>query len=286
MNNADTQYLGYMEALLKEGDPRPTRNGIRHTLFGAQIGFDLRESFPLLTSKKVNFHAIVVELCWFLKGSGNIKYLLDHNVHIWDEWADSNGDLGPVYGKQWRSWEHITYNEDNAGNHGSGYHHDSIDQIANVVQNIITSPYDTRHIVTAWNPAEIDAMALPPCHCLFQFDVTTEGYLNCQLYQRSADWFLGVPFNIASYALLVEIIAAVTNLKPGVFVHTFGNYHLYDNHREQAKEQLSRTALFPLPRVYISGEIKPGFDLTKLEPDMFDLVGYQSHAAIKAPISV
>lgn len=277
MSNADRQYLGYLNALKHSGDPRPTRNGIRHTLFGAQMGFNLAEGFPILTSKKVNFHAIATELCWFLRGSTNIKYLHDHNVHIWDEWADKDGNLGPVYGKQWRNWP----------NKPGDPHKQlsTIDQIAWVVQNIKAKPYDTRHIVTAWNPAELDAMALPPCHCLFQFDVTTDGHLNCQLYQRSADWILGVPFNIASYALLVHIIAWRVNLKPGVFVHTFGNYHLYDTHMDAASEHLTRSPDGKAPTLFLTPE-GMNLPLNELEPDMFILEGYDPLPAIKAPISV
>lgn len=281
MNQVDYQYLEHAKAILKSGDVRPTRNGLRHTLFGTQMGFDLQEGFPLLTTKKVNFHAIATELCWFLRGSTNIEYLNNRNVHIWDDWADSKGNLGPVYGKQWRSWEHIEYIDPNG--HPS-YEHSTIDQIDWVIKNIRSKPYDTRHIVTAWNPAELDAMALPPCHCLFQFDVTTQGYLNCQLYQRSADWFLGVPFNIASYALLVHIIASRTDLMPGHFIHTFGNYHLYDDHLPMIQEQLWREHR-PLPRLILTPE-GLNLELDQLEPEMFVIEGYDPHPGIKAPISV
>lgn len=255
----ERQYLEIMKRLINDGDYREGRNGGVYSLFGEQMRFDLRDGFPLLTTKKVHFKSIVVELLWFLRGDTNVKYLHDHGVTIWDEWADEAGELGPVYGKQWRDWS-------------------GIDQIANVIESLRSDPYGRRHIVSAWNPGEVDAMALPPCHCLFQFHVS-QGRLNCKLYQRSADWFLGVPFNIASYALLTHIIAREVGLEPGVFVHTFGDLHLYANHIEQAKTQLERAPKkLPVLRFPYAG-------LDKLQPSDFQLDGYLPHPAIKAPVS-
>ena len=229
--------------------------------------FDLSDGFPMVTTKKLHLRSIIIELLWFLKGDTNIKYLKDNKVSIWDEWADENGDLGPVYGKQWRSW---------AAPDGR-----TIDQIQWVLDEIRTNPNSRRLIVSAWNPADVNEMALPPCHCLFQFNVM-DGKLNCQLYQRSADIFLGVPFNIASYALLTLMMARATGLKPGEFVHTFGDAHLYLNHVEQAELQLSREPL-PLPTMRLNPDKT---DLFGWEYEDFTLENYQAHAHIKAPVAV
>ena len=262
------QYLQLLGDVLANGVDRPDRTGTgTRSLFGYQLRFDLADGFPLLTTKKLHIRSIIYELLWFLRGETNIGYLKEHGVRIWDEWADENGDLGPVYGSQWRSWP------DGKGG--------TIDQIANVVQSIRTKPDSRRHIVAAWNPAEIEDMALPPCHCLFQFYVV-EGKLSCQLYQRSADVFLGVPFNIASYALLTHMMAQVTGLAPGEFIHSFGDVHLYHNHFEQAREQLSR-APRPLPTL----KINPGRrDIFGFQFEDFEIVGYDPHPHIKAEVAV
>ena len=262
------QYLQLLGDVLANGVDRPDRTGTgTRSLFGYQLRFDLAGGFPLLTTKKLHIRSIIYELLWFLRGETNIGYLKEHGVSIWDEWADENGDLGPVYGSQWRSWP------DGKGG--------TIDQIANVVQSIRTKPDSRRHIVAAWNPAEIEDMALPPCHCLFQFYVA-EGKLSCQLYQRSADVFLGVPFNIASYALLTHMMAQVTGLAPGEFIHSFGDVHLYHNHFEQAREQLSR-APRPLPTL----KINPGRrDIFGFQFEDFEIVGYDPHPHIKAEVAV
>jgi thymidylate synthase len=262
------QYLQLLGDVLANGVDRPDRTGTgTRSLFGYQLRFDLADGFPLLTTKKLHIRSIIYELLWFLRGETNIGYLKEHGVRIWDEWADENGDLGPVYGSQWRSWP------DGKGG--------TIDQIANVVQSIRTKPDSRRHIVAAWNPAEIEDMALPPCHCLFQFYVA-EGKLSCQLYQRSADVFLGVPFNIASYALLTHMMAQVTGLAPGEFIHSFGDVHLYHNHFEQAREQLSR-APRPLPTL----KINPGRrDIFGFQFEDFEIVGYDPHPHIKAEVAV
>jgi thymidylate synthase len=262
MNRTDWQYLRTMQTLLNEGNYRSGRNGGVYSLFGHQMRFNLEEGFPLLTSKKVHFKSIVAELLWFLKGDTNTEYLHYHGVTIWDEWADENGNLGPVYGKQWRNFG-------------------GIDQIKNVIDSIKKDPYGRRHIVTAWNPAEVDDMALPPCHMMFQFYVS-DGKLNCQLYQRSADWFLGVPFNIASYALLTMLIARECKLVPGEFIHTFGDYHLYENHVQAAKQQLE-AATFDLPKVVLTAT--PDVDIFNIEPEHVVLMHYRSSPAIKAPVS-
>ncbi|MGN6101197.1 MAG: thymidylate synthase [Devosia sp.] len=262
------QYLQLLNAVLTEGVDRSDRTGTgTRSLFGYQLRFDLGRGFPLLTTKKLHLRSIIYELLWFLRGDTNVAYLREHGVSIWDEWADENGDLGPVYGSQWRSWP---------DGHGG-----TIDQIANVVRSIRTNPNSRRHIVTAWNPAEVDDMALPPCHCLFQFYVA-EGRLSCQLYQRSADVFLGVPFNIASYALLTEMMAQVTGLKPGFFIHSFGDVHLYANHFEQAKLQLTREPR-PLPRLTLNPD---RHDIFGFDYEDFQITGYEPHAAIKAPVAV
>lgn len=261
-------YLDLLSYVLENGVDRSDRTGTgTRSIFGYQMRFDLAKGFPLLTTKKLHLRSIIYELLWFLRGDTNVKWLNEHGVSIWDEWADENGDLGPVYGYQWRSWPSP-----------DGRH---IDQIANVVDMIIKTPNSRRLIVSAWNPALVDEMALPPCHCLFQFYVA-KGKLSCQLYQRSADIFLGVPFNIASYALLTMMIAQVTGLKPGEFVHTFGDAHLYSNHFEQAKLQLTRTPL-ALPTMKLNPEVK---DLFKFEYEDFELINYVAAPHIKAPVAV
>ena len=260
-------YLDLLRHIQTHGTPKGDRTGTGTTsTFGYQMRFDLSEGFPLLTTKKLHLRSIIHELLWFLKGDTNIRYLHDNKVTIWDEWADANGDLGHVYGYQWRSWPAP-----------DGRH---IDQIAQVVESIRTNPDSRRHIVSAWNVAEIDQMALPPCHALFQFYVAG-GKLSCQLYQRSADVFLGVPFNIASYALLTMMIAQECGLRAGEFVHTLGDTHLYLNHLEQAREQLSRTPR-PLPRMRLNPDVKSVFDFRY---DDFTLEGYDPWPAIKAPMS-
>ncbi|TCU34048.1 thymidylate synthase [Rhizobium azibense] len=276
MNDVDRQYLRVMKRLLGEGVYREGRNGATYGLFGEQLRFDLSKGFPLLTTKKVHFHSILVELLWFLRGETNIKFLHDHGVTIWDEWADKDGNLGPVYGKQWRSWP--SYKHYPAG---EVWQVGAIDQLKNVIEGLKRDPHGRRHIVTAWNPSEIEDMALPPCHCLFQFHVA-EGKLSCHLYQRSADWFFGTPFNIASYALLTHLIAREIGLKVGDFIHTFGDLHLYANHVAQANEQLGRNPR-ELPDLLINPYLEKGiFDL---EPGDIALVGYDPHRAIKAEVS-
>lgn len=260
------QYLDLLRDIMENGQDADNRTGIyARKVFGRQMHFDLSKGFPLVTTKKVFLKGIIHELIWLLSGNTNIKYLTDNNVHIWDEWADKNGNLGPVYGYQWRNFN------------GEG-----IDQIKDVIERIKKNPQDRRLIVTAWNPAQINQMALPPCHCFFQFDVTPDGRLNCQLYQRSCDMFLGVPFNIASYSLLTMMIAQVTGLKPGEFVHTLGNAHIYSNHFEQVKLQLSREP-YPLPQMKINPAVKDIFDF-KYED--FELAGYQCHPVIKGEVAV
>jgi thymidylate synthase len=262
------QYLDLLKKILDEGaDKQDRTNTGTKSLFGYQMRFDLSEGFPLVTTKKVHLRSIIYELLWFLKGDTNIKYLLDNKVSIWNEWADENGNLGPVYGRQWRSWQA-----------GDGR---SIDQITNVIESVRHNPDSRRHIVSAWNPADIDRMALPPCHTMFQFYVAN-GRLSCQLYQRSADVFLGVPFNIASYALLTLMIAQVTDLVAGEFIHTFGDVHIYSNHIEQVNTQLQRTPR-PLPVMEINTNIKSIFDF-KYED--FHLTGYDPYPAIKAEVAV
>jgi thymidylate synthase len=262
------QYLDLMQKVLDEGQEKSDRTGTGTlSIFGHQMKFDLSKGFPLVTTKKVHLKSIIHELIWFLQGSTNISYLKENGVSIWDEWADENGDLGPVYGAQWRSWPD--------GNNGT------IDQIENLINGINNNPDSRRHIVSAWNPALVDEMALPPCHSLFQFYVANEE-LSCQLYQRSADIFLGVPFNIASYALLTHMIAQVCNLKAGKFVHTLGDAHLYVNHLEQAKLQLSRE-IMGLPELKLSSNVENIFDF-KYED--IEIVNYESHPAISAPIAV
>ena len=262
------QYLDLLARIRDNGLRKADRTGTGClSLFGEQMRFDLSEGFPLLTTKKLHVKSIVHELLWFLQGSTNVRYLNQHGVTIWDEWADQNGELGPVYGRQWRSWPTP-----------DGAH---IDQIAALVDGLKANPNSRRHIVCAWNVGELDQMTLPPCHCLFQFYVG-EGRLSCQLYQRSADMFLGVPFNIASYALLTLMVAQVVGLKPGEFVHTFGDVHLYLNHLDQADEQLSRSPR-ALPRMEINPEVRSLFDFAYED---FKLVGYDPHPAIHAEVAV
>jgi len=262
------QYLNLLETILKEGTEKPDRTGTGTiSRFGHQMRFDLSEGFPVVTTKKLHLKSIIHELLWFLAGDTNIKYLVDNGVRIWNEWADENGNLGHIYGYQWRSWPTP-----------DGRH---IDQISKVVDSIKNNPDSRRHIVSAWNVGELDKMNLPPCHILVQFYVA-DGKLSCQLYQRSADVFLGVPFNIASYALLTLMMAQVTGLQPGDFVHTFGDVHIYSNHLEQVKLQLTREP-FPLPTMKINPEVKNIFDF-KFED--FELVGYQAHPHIKGDVAV
>ena len=268
----EQQYLDLLADALNNGVRREDRTGTGTLgLFGRQIRFDLSQGFPLLTTKKLHLKSIVVELLWFLRGDTNVRWLQERGVSIWNEWADGDGELGPVYGKQWRSW---------AAPDGR-----VIDQIANVLEALKRNPYSRRHIVSAWNPADVDSMALPPCHCLFQFFVAPgpDGVdrLSCQLYQRSADIFLGVPFNIASYALLTLMMAQVLGLEPGEFVHTFGDAHLYLNHVEQAQIQLARE-----PRSFPTMSIAPKTDLFAFEESDFVLEGYDPHPHIKAKVAV
>ena len=262
------QYLDLMQLILDEGVDKSDRTGTgTRSVFGYQMRFDLNNGFPLLTTKKLHLKSIIHELLWFLAGDTNTAYLKQNGVSIWDEWADEKGDLGPVYGSQWRSWP----NPDGS----------STDQISGLLDGLKSNPDSRRHIVSAWNPGTLDQMALPPCHCLFQFYVAN-GRLSCQLYQRSADVFLGVPFNIASYALLTMMVAQVCDLKPGEFVHTLGDTHLYSNHMEQVKEQLTRKP-GALPTMLINPEIK---DLFEFRFDDFTLVDYTAAPTIKAPIAV
>lgn len=262
------QYLDLMQKVLEHGTKREDRTGIGTlSLFGHQMRFDLGESFPVLTTKKLHLRSIIFELLWFLRGDTNIQYLKDNKVRIWDEWADEKGDLGRVYGAQWRSW--VKPNGE------------TLDQMANVVEQLKRDPYSRRHMVVAFNPGELDSMALPPCHAFFQFYVAN-GKLSCQLYQRSADVFLGVPFNIASYSLLTLMMAQICNLKPGEFVHTFGDVHLYLNHLEQTQLQLSREPR-PLPRMKLNPAVK---DLFAFRFEDFELIDYDPHPAIKAEVAV
>lgn len=261
-------YLDLLNHILSTGTEKEDRTGTGTiSTFGYQMHFDLSKGFPLMTTKKVHLKSVIYELLWFLKGDTNIKYLKDHGVSIWNEWADEKGELGPVYGKQWRSW---------AAADGR-----TVDQIAEVLRTLRENPDSRRLIVSAWNPGDIDRMALPPCHCLFQFYVAG-GRLSCQLYQRSADVFLGVPFNIASYALLTLMMAQVSGLEPGRFVHTFGDVHIYRNHMEQVKLQLSREPR-PLPLMKINPNVR---NLFGFQYEDFRIEGYDPHPAIKAPVAV
>jgi thymidylate synthase len=263
------QYLQLLKTVLDTGTDRPDRTGTgTRSIFGHQMRFDLGDGFPLLTTKKLHVKSVITELLWFLRGDTNVRWLQERGVKIWDEWADENGDLGPVYGRQWRSWP-------------GGHDGKPIDQIKNLLNQLEKNPHSRRLIVSAWNPAEVDAMALPPCHCLFQFYVA-DGKLSCQLYQRSADIFLGVPFNIASYALLTLMMAQATGFEPGEFVHTLGDAHLYLNHLEQAQLQLMRTP-FPAPKMILNPEVR---DIFAFKFEDFTLSEYQAHSNIKAPIAV
>ena len=262
------QYLELMQKVLDEGTFKNDRTGTgTRSIFGHQMRFNLQDGFPLVTTKRCHLRSIIHELLWFLKGDTNIGYLKEHGVRIWDEWADEAGNLGPVYGYQWRSWPHPKGG--------------SVDQIANLLEQIRHNPQSRRLIVSAWNPGQVEEMKLPPCHCLFQFYVAN-GRLSCQLYQRSADIFLGVPFNIASYALLLSMVAQVTGLKPGEFIHTLGDAHLYSNHLEQAQEQLARTPMAP-PALVLNPAVTDLFDFTF---DDIHIEGYQSHPHIKAKVAV
>ncbi|HEX4955692.1 MAG TPA: thymidylate synthase [Thermoanaerobaculia bacterium] len=261
-------YLDLLSRILDQGNDRPDRTGTgTRSLFGHQLRFDLEAGFPLLTTKKLHLRSIVHELLWFLAGDTNVRSLHEHGVTIWDEWADEHGELGPIYGRQWRSWR--------------GADGVVVDQIAQLVAGLKGNPSSRRHLVTAWNPAELGQMALPPCHVLFQF-YAAGGRLSCQLYQRSADYFLGVPFNIASYALLTMMVAQVCGYRPGDFVHTFGDVHLYHNHFEQARLQLGREPR-SLPRMVLNPEVT---DLFAFRFEDFQLEGYDPHPAIKAPVAV
>ena len=259
------QYLDLLQDIMENGVDKMDRTGVgTRSVFGRQMRFDLSKGFPLVTTKKVHLKSIIHELLWFIKGDTNIKYLQDNGVRIWNEWADENGNLGPVYGAQWRNWNN-----------------DGIDQLGDVIERIKAKPNDRRLIVTAWNPSQIGQMKLPPCHMMFQFYVAN-GKLSCMLYQRSCDMFLGVPFNIASYALLTMMIAQVCNLKPGEFIHTLGDTHIYHNHFEQVRTQLSRTPL-PLPTMKINPNVK---NINDFKYEDFELVGYESYDTIKAPVAV
>jgi len=268
------QYLGLLQHILDNGIEKPDRTGTGTiSCFGYQMRFDLQEGFPLVTTKKLHVKSIIYELLWFLKGETNITYLKEHGVSIWDEWADESGELGPIYGKQWRSWS--------AGSGREGTDGKVVDQISDLIKQIKTNPDSRRLIVSAWNVIDLPEMALMPCHVLFQFYVAN-GRLSCQLYQRSADVFLGVPFNIASYALLTMMIAQVCGLQPGEFIHTFGDVHIYSNHMEQVKLQLSRKP-YSLPLMILNPSVKNIFDFSFED---FKLENYQSHPAIKAPVAV
>ncbi|MEO7801745.1 MAG: thymidylate synthase [Ginsengibacter sp.] len=268
------QYLNLLEHIINSGIDKSDRTGTgTRSVFGYQCRFDLNDGFPLVTTKKLHVKSIIYELLWFLKGDTNIKYLSEHGVRIWDEWADENGNLGPVYGKQWRSWQ--------------GADGKVVDQISELIQQLKSNPDSRRLIVSAWNVGELPEMKLMPCHCMFQFytsppDMSGKRKLSCQLYQRSADVFLGVPFNIASYALLTLMIAQVCDMLPGEFIHSFGDVHLYNNHFEQAQLQLTRTP-FQLPQIKLNKDVNNIFDFTYSD---FELINYQSHPSIKAAVAV
>ncbi len=261
-------YLDLLSKVLEEGREHPDRTGVgTRSLFGYQMRFDLADGFPMVTTKKLHFKSVVYELLWFLRGDTNVRYLNEHGVSIWDEWADEQGELGPVYGRQWRAWSTAEGNR--------------VDQISDLLSRLVADPHSRRHVVSAWNVGELHNMALSPCHCLFQFYVG-DGKLSCQLYQRSADVFLGVPFNIASYALLTQMIAAVTGLKVGEFIHSFGDVHLYLNHTEQARLQLGRSPL-PLPQLWLNPTVD---NLFSYDYEDIKLLNYEAHPSIKAPIAV
>lgn len=293
MSQHDLTYNRVLRQILVEGEVRKDRTGVgTKALFGAQMRFDLSEGFPLLTTKRVYWKGIVEELLWFLRGETNVRSLQAKGVHIWDEWADEDGELGPVYGSQWRSWPVglVKWEDRRPGTEpigvgvldGARVYGDTIDQIADVIDSLVENPSGRRHIVTAWNPAEVDSMALPPCHVLFQFDVSADNRLSCQLYQRSADFFLGVPFNIASYALLTHMVAHVTGYDVGEFIWTGGNTHLYLNHLGQAEEQLSRDP-YKSPRLLLNDAV------THIDGFTFEdilLEDYRSHPAIRAEVAV
>jgi thymidylate synthase len=263
------QYLNLVQKILDEGQIRSDRTGVGTIgIFGHQMRFNLNKGFPLVTTKKCHVKSIIYELLWFIAGDTNIKYLNEHGVSIWDEWADENGDLGPIYGKQWRAWQ----TPDGR----------SIDQLGNIIEAIKKNPFSRRHLLVAYNPADVDTMALPPCHSFFQFYVSTDSKLSCQLYQRSADVFLGVPFNIASYSLLTMMVAQVCGLNVGEFIHTFGDVHLYSNHVEQAKLQLGREPK-QLPQMKINAEVK---NIEDFKYEDFELVGYDPHPRISAPVAI
>ena len=260
------QYLDVLRDVMENGADGDNRTGVyARKVFGRQMHFDLSKGFPLVTTKKMFLKGVIHELIWLISGNTNIKYLLDNNVHILDEWADENGNLGPVYGHQWRNWNSK-----------------GIDQLKDVIERIKKNPTDRRLIVTAWNPEQIEQMALPPCHCFFQFDVTPDGRLNCQLYQRSCDMFLGVPFNIASYSLLTMMVAQVCGLKPGEFVHTLGNTHIYNNHFEQVKIQLARDP-YPLPQMELNPDVK---NIDDFKYEDFKLINYQCHDKLTGAVAV
>ncbi|MDR1432856.1 MAG: thymidylate synthase [Puniceicoccales bacterium] len=262
-------YLELLERVLSSGETRKDRTGIGTIgLFGAQLRFDLRSNFPVITTKFVSLKSIIHELLWFIGGNTNIRYLQDNGVKIWNEWADGNGNLGRVYGAQWRAWRTADGK--------------TVDQLANVIEQIKADPFSRRHIVSAWNPGEIDKMALPPCHAFFQFHVSADGGLSCQLYQRSADMFLGVPFNISSYSLLSAMVAHVCGLYPKEFIHTFGDLHIYANHVDQVREQLARKPL-PLPTLKINGKVAT---IDDFRYENFEIIGYEHCPAIKATIAV
>jgi len=272
-NNVDKQYLETLQKLTTVGNLKEGRNGSTRSLFGHQMRFNLQQGFPIISSKRIYLRAVVAELLWFLSGDTNIKYLVDNDVHIWDAWADEHGDLGPIYGSQWRSWLN-----------SSG---ESIDQITELLGNLKNDPFSRRHVISAWNVGDLPDMALPPCHCLFQFyvrEVDGVKFLDCQLYQRSADWFLGVPFNITSYALLTYLIAREVGMVAGEFIHTFGDYHLYTEHTSAVREQLERLEHEPrgLPMLLIKSDASI-FDLTIQD---IELVGYNPYPTISAPVAV
>ena len=276
-NYEEQQYLRLLHKLISEGHYREGRNGNTYSMFGEQMKFDLRAGFPLMTTKETWFHGIKVELIWMLRGMSNINWLLDRKVHIWDKWADRDGDLGPIYGVQWRAWDATL-----SDGCGGATPWEPIDQMQKLIDGLKADPYGRRHIVTAWNPAEIDRMALPPCHMQFQCHVA-DGRLNLHMYQRSADWLLGVPFNIAQYALLTHLLARECGFDPGVLTMSFGDFHLYSNHLDAAKEQLGRTP-YQFPDLILP-KWTPETSIFKIEPEEIGVVGYQHHPKIVAEVS-